>query len=155
MAYLTSTILDSVLGASKVAALVAPSASASTTTASLIGLATAEVESALSIGGYTGGIPSTVYLSDASNCPKIIQLATFGAWLELAYGRNDLEIPESYRAYIAKIEDIRAGKIEIPTVARSTARAVGGVSTTESSTDVTIDNGSRPQIFNRRTLQGY
>ena len=151
MAFLTSTILDDVLGSAKVAVL-APTAGA---IAALIGLATAEVESALSIGGYTGAIPSTVYASDAANCPKIIQLATFGAWLELAYGRHDLEIPESYRAYIQKIEDIRSGKIEIPTVARSVARAPGGVSFTESSPDVSVDDGSRPSTFNRRTMQGY
>lgn len=151
MAYLTSTHLDDVLGSAKVAAL-APSAGA---ISALIDLATAEVESALSIGGYTGAIPATVYASDGANAPKIIRLATFGAWLELAYGRNDLEIPESYRAYIQKIEDIRSGKIEIPTVARATARAVGGVAFTESSTDVSIDDGSRPGVFNRRTMQGY
>ena len=151
MAYLTSDMLDDTLGAAKVASL-APSSDAID---ALLDLATAEVESALSIGGYTGGIPSTVYAITALDCPKIIRLATFGAWLELAYGRNDLEIPESFRAYVQKIEDIRSGKIEIPTLARSVARAVGGVAFSESSPDVAIEDGARPQVFNRLTMRGY
>lgn len=147
MAYLTQTILEDLLGAAKVAALASGSALTKT-----ISLASAETETALQHGGYSGAVPSTVYLADASDCPEAIQLAAIGAWVELTYSvRNDLEIPEGIRPHVAKLESIRNGKMEIPGVTKTVSRAVGGVSFSDSSS---TSSTGRPKIFSRSTLTG-
>lgn len=148
--YIDETYLQEMLTTAKVEALVPVSADLSR----LIAAAHAETETALQLGGYTGAVPHTVYASVAA-CPPVISLAALGSFLELAYGRNDLELPENYRAYVRKLDDLRSGKIEIPSVTRSTRRAPGGVSFTESSTDVTVDDGARPQVFSRKAMQGF
>lgn len=148
--YIDETYLQEALGTAKVAAL-CPTANE---LARVIEQAHAETQSALMIGGYASAVPHTVYASVAA-APTEIRLAAFGAWLELAYGRNDLQLPEAYRAYVRKLEEIKAGKLEIQSVSKNTARAVGGVLFTESSESVSVDNGSRPQIFNRKTMQGF
>lgn len=148
--YIDEEYLQEALGTTKVAAL-CPTANE---LARVIEQAHAETQSALMIGGYSAAVPHTVYV-DVDSCPSEIRLAAFGAWLELAYGRNDLQFPEAYRAYVRKLEEIKAGRLEIASVSKNVARAVGGVSFTERSEDVTVDNGSRPQVFNRKTLQGY
>lgn len=149
MAYITATYLSEAVGAAKYAALTdGPNA------ARLIEQATGETESALSVGGYAVCVPSTVYASDASDCPAVIKLAAFGAWLELAYGAADRELPENYRAHVRKLEDLRTGTIEIAAAARSVLRGTGGVGFSESSVDV---DGSKPQIFGRSSFRtgGY
>jgi hypothetical protein len=147
--YIDQPYLNEMLGAEKVTALVGTA-----TLATMIEAAEGETETALQNGGYAAAVPSSVYAS-VSACPKVIRLAALGAWLELAYGRNELDIPEGYRAHIKKLDDIRSGKIEIPGVAKTVRRAPGGVDFTESSTSVTVENGSRPSIFNRRSMQGH
>lgn len=148
--YIDETYLQEALGSTKVAALCPTSNELDR----VIEQAHAETQSALMIGGYSAAVPHTVYAS-VSACPSEIRLAAFGAWLELAYGRNDLQLPEAYRAYVRKLEEIKAGRLEIQSVSKTVSRAVGGVSFTERSEDVTVDSGSRPQVFNRKTLQGY
>lgn len=150
MAYLTNAYLTSALGTTKVAKL-APGGTGPDV-ASLIDQAEAEVEGALMLGGYTGAYPSTNYNATAIDCPRLIKLAAFGAWLELAYGANDLELPEEYGAYVKKIEEIRAGKLEIPGVAaKSVARSIGGIQTTETNPSV---SGARPAVFSRSRKDG-
>lgn len=148
--YIDETYLQEALGTAKVAAL-CPTANE---LSRVIEQAHAETESALTIGGYSAAVPHTTYASVAA-CPDVISLAAFGAWLELAYGRNDLQLPEAYRAYVRKLEEIKAGRLEIPTVSKNTVRGVGGVTFTEASETVAVDNGSRPQVFNRKTMVGY
>jgi len=150
VAFLTSAYLQSALGTTKVSKL-CPGTTGPDVVA-VIDQATAEVEGALALGGYTGAYPSTVYASDASDCPKLIKLAAFGAFLELAYGANDLELPQEYAAYVKKIEEIRAGKLEIPGVsAKSTARSIGGIASTETTPGV---SGARPPVFPRSRKDG-
>jgi hypothetical protein len=148
--YIDETYLQEALGTAKLAAL-CPSANE---LARVIEQAHAETQSALMIGGYASAVPHTVYASVAA-APSEIRLAAYGAFLELAYGRNDLALPEAFRAYVRKLEEIKAGKLEIQSVSKVTSRAVGGVSFTESSDDVTIESGSRPQVFNRKTMLGF
>lgn len=150
MAYIDETYLQEALGTDKVARL-CPTPNE---LARVIEQAHAETQSALMIGGYSAAVPHTVYAA-VSDCPSEIRLAAYGAWLELAYGRNDLQLPDAFRAYVQKLEEIKGGKLEIQGVDKVTSRAVGGVAFTEGSTTVSVDDGSRPQVFNRRTLQGY
>lgn len=151
MAYLTQAYLEASLGTTKVAKLCPGTTGPDLAT--LIAQATAEVRSALSIGGYTGAIPETVYASNSANCPDEIRLAALGSFLELAYGANDLELPEAYRAYVLKVEELKAGKLEIANVTRNVARAVGGVSFTDSTS--TVANGGRPAMFRREDMEDF
>lgn len=148
MAYLTSTYLDEALGSDKVTALTPTSAERDR----LIAQAEAECESALLMGGYSIATPPSAYDASASDCPEVVKLAAFGAWLELAYGRNDLELPEVFGAYVRKIDDIRAGKIEINGVTKATARAVGGVLFSDSTSGLST---SRPARFGRGNMGGF
>lgn len=151
MAYIDETYLQEALGTDKVARL-CPS---SDELDRVIEQAHAETQSALMIGGYSAAVPHTVYATVA-DCPSEIRLACYGAWLELAYGRNDLQLPDAFRAYVNKIEEIKAGRLEIRSVSKTTSRAVGGVSFTDSTdTTAAVENGSRPQVFNRKTLMGF
>jgi len=157
VAYLTTTILQEALGTSKVTSLTGGHANQ---LARLVTMATAETRSALSIGGYASAVPETIYAADASDCPGEIQLAAIGAWIEIAYGVNDLDVPQQFNAYIAKLEELKAGKLEIATVARNTVRAVGGVSFSTSSPTLDASDGnggtqSRKQIFGRGPMSGY
>lgn len=149
MPYIDQSFLEDTLEAPKVTALVGTA-----NLATLIELAEGETETALQNGGYSEAVPSSVYATVAA-CPKAIRLAALGAWLELVYGKHELEIPEGFRAHIKKLDDIRSGKMEIPGITRSTRRGPGGVSFTESSTDVTVDDGARPQVFSRKAMQGF
>lgn len=148
--YIDETYLQEALGTAKVAAL-CPTANE---LARVIEQAHAETQSALMIGGYAAAVPHTVY-SAVSDCPSEIRLAAFGAWLELAYGRNDLQLPEAFRAYVRKLEEIKAGRLEIQSVAKTTSRAVGGVLFTDASETTSVENGARPQVFNRKTMVGF
>lgn len=148
--YIDETYLQEALGTAKVAAL-CPTANE---LARVIEQAHAETQSALMIGGYAAAVPHTVYAA-VSDCPSEIRLAAFGAWCELAYGRNDLQLPEAFRAYVRKLEEIKAGRLEIQSVAKTTSRAVGGVLFTDSSETTSVLNGARPQVFNRKTMVGY
>lgn len=145
--YIDESYLQNAIGSAKLAAL----CPTSDELAAVIAQAHAETETALQNAGYTGAVPHTTYATVAA-CPAAISLAAFGAFMELAYGRNDLELPAAYRAYAQKLDLIRTGRMEIPSVTKSVARAVGGVSFTESSSSVTVSDGSRPQIFNRKAF---
>ncbi len=148
MPYIDATYLNEALGDEKVTKLTAGNERQLTR---MIKQATAATRSALSIGGYSGAIPETVYAA-VSDCPEEISLACMGAFVELAYGANDLEIPEGYRGYIAMLEELKAGKMELATVTRNVARAVGGVSFTDSSS---TSDGGRPQVFGRKAMSGF
>lgn len=148
--YIDETYLQEALGSTKLARL-CPTANE---LARVIEQATAETQSALTIGGYASAVPATVYAALA-DVPTEIRLACYGAFLELAYGRNDLQLPDAYRAYVGKLEEIKAGKLEIASVSKAVARAVGGVLFTADDESTTIENGSRPQVFNRKTMVGY
>lgn len=146
MAYITDTILSLTIGASKLDDLT--DAGDASVLAQLIDLASADVESALQVGGYASAVPASVYDASASDCPNVIKLAAIGAFMQLAYGRNDLEIPEAFRTYLGKLASLRNGEIEIPGLSVNTSRAVGGIvssDTTSSSPD------AKPPIFTKRS----
>lgn len=146
MAYLSETILSRTIGASKLDDLT--DAGDADVLAQLIELATADVESALQVGGYASCVPSTVYASDASDCPSVIKLATIGAFMQLAYGRNDLEIPEAFRTYLGKLAALRNGEIEIAGASVDTSRAVGGIVSSDT-TSTSVD--AKPPVFTKRS----
>lgn len=148
--YLTKAYLEKAYGATQVAALCATDDEIDTT----IELAESEVESALEMGGYSNAVPASVYAA-IGDVPKIVKLAAYGAWLELAHLRNGIQLPNEAQAYVRKIEDIRSGKLELPGLSKDTERAVGGIAVTESSTSIEVSDGSRPQIFSRSGMDGY
>lgn len=153
MAYITQTILEEAHGTALVAELTDSDAD---TLARLIEYASARVRTALQIGGYTAAVPETVYASNASDCPhEIVELAS-RVWKRIAYARRDLSIPEDQiREIDTEIADLREGRIEIKGLTRSTVRAPGGIDRTETSTTVTVANGSRPQVFSRSRMTGW
>jgi len=112
--------------------------------AKLIEQASAITEAALSVGGY-GALTASSYLADASNCPPMIALMAYGAFVQFAYVRAD--IPQDAQLAINLLEDMRAGKLEIPGLARDVGRQPGGVVT--SSTTV------YPQMLARSRMGGW
>jgi hypothetical protein len=148
--YIDETYLQEALGSAKVAALCPTPGEL----ARVIEQAHAETQSALMIGGYSAAVPHTVYANVAA-CPSEIRLAAYGAWLELAYGRVDLALPDAFRAYVGKLEELKRGDLEIQGVSKTVSRAVGGVSFTDSSETANVSEGARPQVFNRKTLLGF
>lgn len=158
--YLTEAYLQEAFGALEVAALCPASGatSAADVLARVIQQATAETETALQNGGYASAVPASIYTSLAAadgtaptstQCPAAISLLAFGAWIELAHGRRTIQIPEQYAAYVRKLDQVRSGRMELPGITKSVSRTVGGVS----STDTTSDScNSRPQIFGRKAF---
>lgn len=127
MAYLTAAYLEAMIGTAEVAALW-PAADLSPS----IEAATSLVEGALQSGGYTTQTPSTVYLSDASNCPASIKTLALSAWKKIAYERHGLLTQmtgDEWAAY-RQINDVRDGLVELPGLSRSVARSMGGISST-------------------------
>ncbi len=153
MAYVTETILEEAHGVAEVAELTGSDAD---TLARLIGFASARVRSWLQVGGYTTAVPETVFASDASDCPSEIVEITSRVWKQIAYTRRDLSIPADQIEALVDIEKaVRDGHYEIKGLARATTRAAGGISKTETSTSVTLANGSRPQVFSRSRMTGW
>ena len=140
MAYLTDSTIADAMGADKRDAL-CPDASS---LVKLIRQATAITEAALSVGGY-GAHTASTYAADASDCPEMIQLMAYGAFVQFAYVRSD--IPQDAQLAINLLEDMRAGKLEIPDLTRSTSRQPGGVLT---SSTVTL-----PQVLGRSRMYGW
>lgn len=140
MAYLTSTTIGDAMGIDKRDAL-APDAA---TLAKLIRQASAITEAALSVGGY-GAYTASSYLSDASDCPEMIQLMAYGAFVQFAYVRSDL--PQDAQLAVNLLEDMRAGKLEIPDLTRSVSRQPGGV--------VTSSTVTYPQMLSRSRMGGW
>lgn len=140
MAYLTSTTIGDAMGIDKRDAL-CPDASA---LAKLIRQATAITEAALSVGGY-GQHTADTFDADASDCPEMVQLMAYGAFVQFCYVRSDL--PQDAQLAINLLEDMRAGKLEIPNLTRSTSRQPGGVLT---SSTVTL-----PQVLGRSRMYGW
>ena len=147
MAYIDEAFLQDAFGSAQVTAL-CPTADELTAT---IELAEAEVHSAVVMGGYQSSAPGDY---TPSTVPKVIKLAAYGAWLELAHLRMRKELPDSARAYTHKIELIRKGDLEIigsdgVSVSKDTGRAVNGIQATDSTST------GRPTIFGRTSMEGY
>ena len=116
--------------------------------------AEAETESALQTAGYGALAPSSIYATTAA-VPKIIKSAAAAAWLKQVLAANVIEPNELQRDRFAILGEIRAGAMTIAGISPSASQAPGGVQFTESSPDVSTDDGSRPQIFNRKTMTGW
>lgn len=148
MAYLTQTIVEQHYDADIVAALTGGSPA---TMARLISEAESRVQEALLVGGYSSAVPSTVYASDASDCPpQIVELAV-RVWAKIAHARRFLTIPQDQVEEIeSALARIRDGRAQIHGVTRNVERAPGGVS----STPVT-GNESAPKVFTRTRMRGW
>lgn len=147
MAYIDQSFLDDAFGAANVTAL-CPTAGE---LAAVISLAESEVESALWNAGYQ--TDSRAADLTPATTPDIVQLATFGAWLEIAHLRNRKELPEAAERYTNKLVAIEAGNVEIADFTKNVVRAVGGVAkadVTSSSSD-----GGRPAIFTAKKMDGW
>lgn len=140
MAYLTSDTIADAMGAAKRDAL-APSVDA---LAKLISQATAIAEAALSVGGY-GQHTADTYAADASDCPEMIQLMAYGAFVQFCYVRSD--IPQDAQLAINLLTDMREGRLEIPGLSRSTSRQPGGVRVSSVTT--------LPQVLGRARMGGF
>lgn len=140
MAYLTGTTIGDAMGIDKRDAL-CPDASS---LAKLIGQATAIAEAALSVGGY-GQHTADTYAADASDCPEMLQLMAYGAFVQFTYVRSDL--PQDAQLAINLLNDMREGKLEIPGLSRSTSRQPGGVRVSSTTT--------LPQMLSRSRMGGW
>ena len=147
--YLTKAYLELAFGATNVATLCESDDEIDTT----IELAEAEVEGALAMGGYTTAYPSSVYTA-IEDVPKIVKLAAYGAWLELAHLRNRKELPATASIYTKKIAVLASGDLEIPGLPQNTRRAPGGVDFTQADPDVERGDGNNPRVFGTGSLSG-
>lgn len=108
--------------------------------------ATELVDSALAECGYPTGIVSP---------PRIVQMVTFGAFIQIASSRKLLwtTLPAAYQLYVDLWEKLRKGELRIPTLTQDQVEGVGGFVFTESDASI---SGSSFQVFNPRTnLSGY
>lgn len=156
MAYLTQTIVEADLGADVVTRLTRGSSSR---LARFIASATARVQSALQIGGYTAAVPATVYDATASDCPdEIVELA-LRVFKRVAYERGaDLSIPaDQIAALNDELANVENGRLEIKGVARSTSRAPGGITGTDGDPQSAASSAQRyrPQVFARSRMTGF
>lgn len=149
--YLDQDSIDNRFGATLRAAL-CPAAADVTAT---IAQAEAEVESALRQGGYGAAVPSSTY-SAIGNVPKQILEAAAGVWWRVAHGRQGISLPvptpEPAASLIGLVDRIRTGELAVEGVAVDTARAVGGVLFTDSTSTAST---ARPQIFTREAWEGW
>lgn len=152
MAYIDATFLNSAFGTTNVTALCGSAGEVST----VVGLAEAAVYAALWNAGYqTDSAPADF---TTATVPKTVQLLAYVTWIELAHLRKSKPTPEALTRNLPKIADLdpdEAGRVrmEIPELTKSTTRAIGGVSTT----DVTSDrvDGGRPAVFGPDKMTGY
>jgi hypothetical protein len=156
VAYITQTIVEADLGADVIARLTRGS---SAKLARFIAAAEARVASALQIGGYTAAVPSTVYASNASDCPSEITELACRVFKRIAYERGaDLSIPEDQiKALDEELAELRDGRTEIKGLARSVSRAPGGITATDGdpASASTSDPRWRPQVFARSRMTGF
>jgi len=146
VAYINGTFLDNTFGSANVTAL----CPTTTERDAVITLADAAVYSALYNAGYQTDSAPGDFSGDA---PDIVQLASLGAWLEIAHLRNRKELPDTAARYTSRLDAIESGKIEIPGLAKTTTRAVGGV--TRPDVTSTRADGGRAAIFDGSKMDGY
>lgn len=147
MAYIDGDFLNDTFGSANVTALCATSGERD----AVIKLAEASVYSALYNAGYqTDSAPGDL---TPATTPDIVQLAAFGAWLEIAHLRNRKELPEEAQRYTNKLDAIESGQVEIAGLTKTTSRAVGGVI----KTDVTSSraDGGRAAVFDGDKMDGW
>lgn len=150
MSYIDGTFLDETFGAAAVTALTPTTAERD----AVITMAEAAVYSALWNAGYqTDSAPSDL---TPATTPDIVQLLAYRVWLELAHIRREKQVPQSLVDILPTPRDLErddAGRIEVPGLAKSVARAVGGVTTT----DVTSvrSEGGRAPVFDGESMDGY
>lgn len=151
VAYLTQAILEEEHGANLVERLTRPTGKLARTIKS----ATARVESALQIGGYTAAVPASVYAANASDCPEQIVELALRVWKRIAYTGSDLSIPDDQiRALDQELADVENGKLEIKGLARSVSRAPGGITASDGDPRSTSAS-ARKQVFGRVRMGGY
>lgn len=147
MAYIDATFLDETFGSVNVTALTPTTDERDR----IILLAEAQIFSALFHAGYQAGAGPTD-LTPATT-PNIVQLATFGSWLELAHLRNRKELPAEASEFTGLRKKIREGDIEVSGLTKTTSRAVGGVIKTDTTT--ARPEGGRAPIFDSGSMDGY
>lgn len=147
--YIDQTYLESIHGQAFVNAM------SLTELAGHIALATSEIEGALQAGGYEAAVPATTYTSTAV-VPALIKNAAHAAWWRLVHSVRGIALPnplpENFAAWLALIEKMQNGELEIPELDRNTTRGPGGVAFTESNPDV---DESRPPVFGRESMGDY
>jgi hypothetical protein len=150
VAYIDGTFLDNTFGSTNVTAL----CPTTTERDAVITMAEAAVYSALYNAGYqTDSAPADVTTSTVSDT---VQLLTYRVWLELAHLRNQKSIPATLDLVLPKPSDLEKdgpGRLEIPGLTKNTARAVGGVSTTDVTSD--REDGGREAVFSGDKMTGW
>lgn len=150
--YLTQAYLEDAFGAEQVVALCPTSGSMSVT----IQLAEAAVESALRVGGYTTIVPASVF-TNIDDVPPVVKFAAYCQWLILAHDRKVIPIDRDTREkWDQPLLDLRSGAIEIDATV-STARAVGGVSFTDTSSSSTSSSSeqTRAPVFSGENMGDF
>jgi len=155
--YLDTDYVDAFLGSSVRSALFTPTGGSYSTTNfnTLAQTATAMVETALRNSGYT---PPIATVSTASTVDPYVRMATYGVFCELASTRPEkaLKLPESWETNPAKMayQAILSGDANLD-LTLIVSSAIGGITFSEQSSDVSSNDGSRPHIFSRKGMQDY
>jgi hypothetical protein len=156
--YLDTGYVDAYLGTSVRAALFTDSSSgvySSTNFNTVAKGASAIIETALRKSGYT---PPTATVGTVSSVDEFIKLATYGAFIELAYNRPEhrLKLPENWDSSNPKLayEAILNGDADVD-LPVNTETAISGIAFSEQSEDITSEDGSRSHTFSRKNMAGY
>ena len=146
MPYIDESYLNDTYGSDEVSALCPGGA---TQVANLIETATAEIEGALTAGGYSAAVPASTYAA-VTDVPIQIKMAAFVAWIRWAHVTQSKPVPSALEPLLARIEESREGAIEITGVPKDLDRAPGGSQTTEDPSITTDD-----QVFTRAAMEGF
>lgn len=155
--YLDTAYVDAYLGANVRGALFTDEGGSysSTNFNTVAKAATSIVETAVRNSGYT---PPTATVTTCSTVAEYVRLATFGAFVDLAYNRSEhnLQLPQDWDNHPAKqaYRAIIDGDANLD-LTLTVSGAIGGFAFSETSDDVSsVDNG-RHHTFSRKNMAGY
>jgi hypothetical protein len=155
--YLDTAYVDAYLGSNVRSALFTEEGGSysSTNFNTVCKAATSIIETAIRNSGYT--VP-TATVTTCSTVAEYVRLATFGAFVDLAYNRSEhnLMLPQDWDAHPAKqaYRAIIDGDADLD-LTLSTVGAVGGFTFSETSEDVSSTDNGRHNTFSRKNMAGY
>lgn len=139
--YLADADINAAIGSELRVALFSDSGGTESTTerTRAIEIASAIVKAAVTKAGYSIGDTTT---------DDTVIAATLGQFLAIAYGRKGEKVPEQFYSVVNLAEEIKTGKVPLPSLALDTSAAVGGVDFSDTSSS---SASSRHQVFALRT----
>ena len=155
--YLDTSYVDAYLGSGVRAALFTDNGGSYSSTHfnTVCKAATSVVEAALRNSGYS---PPSATVANSSTVAEYVRLATFGAFVDLAYNRSEhnLALPQEWDEHPAKraFRAIIDGDANLD-LTLTVSGAIGGFAFSTTSTDTSSQDGGRHHTFSRKNMAGY